>query len=819
MNRKAIVIGAGFGGLAGALRLRARGYEVEIIDASSRPGGRAKVTERGGFIFDEGPTIITAPFLIDELFALFGRKTEDYLTLTEVDPWYRIRFDDGARFDYSGSLEKTLSEIKRFEPSDADRYLNFLKHTENIFQVGFEELGDQPFTTPWSMVRLLPKMARLRSYLSVFGNTAAYIKNPHLRKVFSFHPLLVGGNPFTTTSIYSLIHFLERKWGVHFAMGGTGNLVKGLVRLLEEEGVGLTMGKKVDHIIVENGKAAGVALANGERRMADIVVANADAPTVYQHLIDARYRKKWTDRRINRMRFSMGLFVLYFGANRTYPQIAHHEILLGPRYKGLIKDIFEGDSLPRDFSLYLHAPTRTDATMAPPGCESFYALVPVPNLQAPIDWATEGPRLRDRVIDHLEATVLPGLSDAVTEDFHVTPTHFRDNLHSLHGAGFSVQPILTQSAYFRFHNRSEDIGNLFFVGAGTQPGAGLPGVLCSAKVMERLLPESSRSTVGPARNRTAVIGKAMPPCAEETNAARIMAHHATTFNQAAKLLPEREREEFAVLYAFCRFADDVVDKGDDAEAAARLLEKIKGDLRAGSSGLVHVNRFLELAARRKVPIEFALDLLDGMTRDLKTVRIQTWSELIRYCYRVASTVGMMICYLLDVRNPRAFRFAADLGIAMQLTNIARDIAEDFEQNRIYIPCEAIDHHVLELALKSKNETARQALFQANRALLGRAERYYRSSDQGIHFLPGRARWAILTASRNYEAIGSVIRSLGPRFLDTRAYTSRTRKLVTTARAAGELIFNPLYRRGPVPLVHESGLHTALVGLLSTKYLD
>ncbi len=491
---QAIVIGAGLGGLAAALRLRARGYGVTLVDRLDQLGGRAAVYRRNGFVFDAGPTVVTAPFLFDELFQLFGKRMADYLRMVPLAPWYRIRFHDGRTFDYGGTVADTEAEIRRFNPADVEGYRRFLARTREIFAVGFTQLGDLPFHDVRAMLRIVPTMIRLQSYRSVYGFVAKYIRHPALRQVFSFQPLLVGGNPFTTTSIYTLIHYLEREWGIHFAMGGTASIVAALGSLLDEEGVTVRLGATVEEITCERhgGRArtrvTGVRLAGGERLRADVVVANADAPFVYQRLIAPEFRRKWTNRRLRRLKYSMGLFVLYFGTRRTYPDLAHHMILLGPRYKGLLADIFNGHRLPHDFSLYLHAPTRTDPSMAPAGCEAFYVLAPVPNLQGSIDWSLEGPRLKDRIIDHLEDTVLPGLREHLVEQFYVTPEHFRDTLLSLHGTGFSIQPILQQSAYFRFHNRSEDVDGLFLVGAGTHPGAGMPGVLSSAKVLDRLLP-------------------------------------------------------------------------------------------------------------------------------------------------------------------------------------------------------------------------------------------------------------------------------------------------------------------------------------------
>ena len=487
--QKAVVVGAGLGGIAAALRLRAKGHRVTLIDRLDKLGGRAYAYERNGFVFDAGPTVVTAPFLIEELFTLFGRRMADYLTMVPLTPWYRIRFDDGRTFDYGGSVEDTLAEIRKFEPADVEGYRRFLARSKDIFDVGFTELGDQPFLSAWSMMRIIPKMVSLGSHRSVYGFVSQYLRNEQLRQVFSFQPLLVGGNPFTTTSIYALIHYLEREWGIHFAMGGTGAIVRAFGRLMDELDVTVRLGETVEDIMVEEGRATGVRLAGGETLPADLVVANADAPFVYRHMLPPAARRQWTDAKVDRLKYSMGLFVLYFGTTRKYPGLAHHMILLGPRYKGLLREIFDGDRLPDDFSLYLHCPTVTDPSMAPDGCESFYVLAPVPNLQARnLDWAVEGPKLRDRIVAFLDRTVVPGLRETITEDFYVTPEHFRDTLLSQHGAGFSIQPILTQSAWFRFHNASEDVEGLYLVGAGTHPGAGMPGVLTSAKVIEHLIP-------------------------------------------------------------------------------------------------------------------------------------------------------------------------------------------------------------------------------------------------------------------------------------------------------------------------------------------
>ena len=508
MTQHAIVIGAGFGGIAAALRLRKRGYRVTLVEQQDQLGGRAVVHRRGGFTFDMGPTVITAKFLFDELFELFGKRREDYVKFVDVDPWYRIQFADRSFFDYGGTIEQMLEQIGKFSASDARGYMKFLEHSRRIFEVGFVELGDKPFHTLGSMLRCAPQMIRLGAWRSVYRLASKYIKNEKLRRVFSFQPLLVGGNPFNTTSIYSLIHYLEREWGVQYAMGGTGKLVAALGKLMEEEGIEIRLNAAVTGFrILEDlqtpippdiVEVTRVALAGGEEIAADIVVCNADAPFVWTNWIPARFRSRKSRDWLPRLKYSMGLFVLYFGTTRQYPEMKHHTILLGEKYEQLLHEMFDLKQLEMsDFSLYLHRPTATDPSMAPPGCDAWYVLCPVPNLQpstgsgqeANVDWKTMGPRYRDLIVTHLERVALPELSKYIVEDFYVTPENFRDKLSTLHGTGFSIQPTLGQSAYFRFHNKAPGIENLYFVGAGTHPGAGLPGVLCSAKVLEQILPD------------------------------------------------------------------------------------------------------------------------------------------------------------------------------------------------------------------------------------------------------------------------------------------------------------------------------------------
>lgn len=488
---QAIVVGAGFGGIASALRLRAKGYEVQLIDRCGMLGGRAQVYEREGFRHDAGPTVITAPFLLAELFNLFGEQMEDHLKLVPLNPWYRFEFSDGGHFNYGGTLDETLDEISRIEPRDRAGYLALLNHSRRIFDVGFTELSAQPFHRFSTMVKQLPRLVGLRNYETVWSLVKRHLYSEKLRQAFSIQPLLVGGNPFDTTSIYGLIHFLERAYGVHFAIGGTGAITAALGRLMERHGVKIQLATSVDSIVVEDGRAAAVRLENGTKLEADVVVSNVDAAHLYRHMITPEAQARSARLKLAAAHYSMGLFVLYFGTTRTYPKVAHHTIWMGPRYRELLNDIFHRKILAEDFSLYLHRPTATDPSFAPPGCDSFYVLCPVPNQQANIDWAMEGPRLRNRIVAALDRTILPGLSTTITADFYKTPASFAEDYLSVHGAGFSVAPLFRQSAWFRFHNRAEGIRNLYLTGAGTHPGAGLPGVLCSAKVVDALIPAAT----------------------------------------------------------------------------------------------------------------------------------------------------------------------------------------------------------------------------------------------------------------------------------------------------------------------------------------
>ncbi len=506
MGKNIIVIGSGFGGLAAALRLQAAGHRVHILEKRDKLGGRAYVYEVNGFHFDGGPTVVTAPYMFDELFAAAGKERSDYVDFVPVDPFYRIFDHQGRHFDYNGETGFILDQIERWNPADRAGYLEFIKGIKDIFQTGMA-LIDRPFLQFSDMLKVVPDLVRLQSYRSVYGYVSQFIEDEFLRRVFSFHPLLIGGNPFDSTSIYALIHYLEREWGVWYAMGGTGRIVSGLGQAFEEIGGRVTFGAEVDEIRIEDGKAVGVSLKDGRYFPADVVVSNADVATTYLNMIDKRHRGlRNSDFRYRRLtKYSMSLFVIYFGTRRRYldSPLVHHNIILGERYRHLLHDIFERKELPEDFSLYLHMPSLTDPSIAPEGCENFYVLSPVPHLGSGTDWARAAGPYRDKIIGFLEENYLPDLRANIIAEHHIDPAHFAGTLNSYQGSAFSVQPILTQSAWFRPHNRSEDIHNLYFVGAGTHPGAGLPGVLASGKIAADLIGAGEAQRLQPLPERVA----------------------------------------------------------------------------------------------------------------------------------------------------------------------------------------------------------------------------------------------------------------------------------------------------------------------------
>lgn len=485
---RAVVIGSGFGGLSAAIRLQAKGIPTTLVEKRDKLGGRAYCFEQDGFTFDAGPTVITAPEAIEELFEVAGKSMADYVDLVPVNPFYRLYWDDGVQFDYTNDDAHLEAQIKKLRPGDVEGYRKFYEYSKEVFKQGYSELVHVPFLSFWDMIRVAPQLLRLKAHRSVFSTVSSYVKEPHLREAFSFHSLLIGGNPFSASSIYTLIHHLERKWGVHFPKGGTHALVRGLGKLFEDLGGEIRLNSEVEGIATDKGQVSAVKLKSGERLVCDLAVSNAEVMHTYRDLLKNVGEVEPTRRKLKRSSFSMSLFLIYFGVEGKYPNLVHHNILFGPRYKGLLNDIFNKGILADDFSLYLHAPSKTDPTLAPPGCETFYVLSPVPHLgKLNIDWKVEGPKYAERILTYLESKHIPGLKKNLRTMRIFTPEDFRDTLNSHLGSAFSLEPTLIQSAYFRMHNRDANVKGLYLVGAGTHPGAGVPGVINSAKATVKVI--------------------------------------------------------------------------------------------------------------------------------------------------------------------------------------------------------------------------------------------------------------------------------------------------------------------------------------------
>lgn len=488
--KKTAVIGAGFGGLALAIRLQAAGIPTLLLEQRDKPGGRAYVYQDHGFTFDAGPTVITDPSAIEELFTLAGKQMKEYVDLLPVAPFYRLCWENGNIFNYDNDQAQLEQQIAQFNPRDVEGYRQFLDYSRAVFKEGYLKLGTVPFLSFRDMIRAAPQLARLQAWRSVYSKVAGYIEDEHLRQAFSFHSLLVGGNPFATSSIYTLIHALEREWGVWFPRGGTGALVNGMVKLFEDLGGEVALKAKVSRLETEGDNVKAVHLQDGRVFPTRAVASNADVVHTYNDLLSEHAGSTAQARSLKGKRMSNSLFVLYFGLNHHHDQLAHHTVCFGPRYRELIDEIFNHDGLAEDFSLYLHAPCVTDPSLAPAGCGSYYVLAPVPHLgTANLDWSVEGPRLRDRIFDYLEQHYMPGLRSQLVTHRMFTPFDFRDELNAYQGSAFSVEPILSQSAWFRPHNRDKHLHNLYLVGAGTHPGAGIPGVIGSAKATAGLMLE------------------------------------------------------------------------------------------------------------------------------------------------------------------------------------------------------------------------------------------------------------------------------------------------------------------------------------------
>jgi phytoene desaturase len=797
MRKRVAIIGSGFGGLSTAIRLQAAGIDVTIFEKRDKPGGRAYVYEDNGFTFDAGPTVITAPHCLEELFEVSGRSMDAYVKLLPVSPLYRLCWDDGFRFEYTNDLDETIRQIRQFAPEDEAGYRKFLEYTREVFDEGYTKLAHVPFLDFRSMLRVAPQLVRLQAFRSVYSMVSKYVKNRYLREAFSFHSLLVGGDPFQTSSIYTLIHFLERKWGVYFAQGGTGALIRGLVRLFQELGGTIRTNVEIEEIATSDGRVVGVLPRGGSLERFDAVVSNADVYRTYRDLLKREARLDRTRRRLARQHYSMSLFLIYFGTRRLYPDQAHHSVLFGPRYRGLLGDIFKNGKLSEDFSLYLHAPTRTDPTVAPEGCENFYVLSPVPHLGLlPIDWKEEGPRYADRILRYLERKYLPDLRRNIIVQRIFTPKDFETELNAHFGSAFSIDPRLTQSAYFRVHNRDGHVRGLYFAGAGTHPGAGIPGTVNSGKATATLLLQdlTEPQLVGSARATERVAGPVAalegPPVAPATLGARCrdaIRDGSKSFAMAAKLFAPETREASFALYAFCRHCDDTVDRSLSPDELRQRVEGLERSVRATFRGEPPPNVAFQAlgvyARRHRIPEEYALELVRGMAMDAEGRRYRTLDELLLYCHRVAGVVGLMLSHAMGVTSDRALRHAADLGLAMQLTNIARDVVEDARLGRVYLPEEWLE--AAGLVPEDVGDRAHALrVHGVVQRLLDEADARYRSGQQGLKYLPVRSALAVATALRVYRAIGERVRADGARAWDCRARTSRWRKLVAVFEGMG-----------------------------------
>ncbi len=490
---KACIIGAGFGGLALAVRLQSAGIETTLVEARDKVGGRAYVWERESFTFDAGPTVITDPDALRELWALSDSDMDDDVALLPVSPFYRLNWTDGTVFDYSNDEVALRHEIARISPHDLGGYEEFLRYAAGVYQEGYVKLGHEAFLDFGSMVKAAPALARYQAWRSVYSMVSAYVKDEHLRQALSFHTLLIGGNPMTTSAIYALIHKLEKDGGVWWAKGGTNKLARGMAALFERLGGTLRLGEKVVQVHTLGDQVTEVECASGWKQRFDAIASNGDIMHTYRDLLSGSMRGNAMARKLAKRRFSPSLFIVHFGLEGTWPGIPHHTILFGPRYGELLEDIFDHGVLPRDFSIYLHHPTVTDPSMAPAGKSTFYALVPVAHLgKLPIDWKEVGPILERRILDEVGRRLIPDIHDRIVTRFHYAPTDFEADFSASHGSGFSLEPILSQSAWFRGHNRDDQLKNFYLVGAGTHPGAGIPGVVGSAKATAKLMLEQLR---------------------------------------------------------------------------------------------------------------------------------------------------------------------------------------------------------------------------------------------------------------------------------------------------------------------------------------
>ncbi|MBM4303651.1 MAG: phytoene desaturase [Deltaproteobacteria bacterium] len=784
-QKRVAVIGSGFGGLAAAIRLQSAGIQTTIYEKRDIPGGRAYVFKQDGFSFDAGPTVITAPDCLKDLFKLSGRNLEDYCELIPVTPLYKLFWEDGNTFDYTADIDETLRQIEKKSPGDAENYKKFLNYSKEVFDAGYTELAHVPFLNFWSMMRVAPELVKLQAHRSVYSMVSKFIKDKQLAQAFSFHSLLVGGNPFKTSSIYTLIHYLERKWGVYFAKGGTHALVMALVKLFEDLGGKIHCNAEVDEIVTQEGRIVGIKNKKGELTSYDMVVSNADVAHTYRELLKQTPELSSMRKKIEKMHYSMSLFLIYFGTNKQYPHLAHHNVLFGPRYKELLQDIFSNGVLPDDFSLYLHAPTRTDASLAPPGCENFYVLSPVGHLgKLDIDWKVEGPKYAEKILKYLDERYIPGLRRHLVTQRVFTPEDFKTELNAFHGSAFSLEPRLTQSAYFRTHNRDAKVQGLYFVGAGTHPGAGVPGVVGSAQATADLILQDVQEPIELRTGQKAVL----------EHCQRMIEVGSRSFSFASKLFDPAAKQAAFCLYGWCRFCDDEIDqaKSHQKERVERLYQQTQAAYEAKSDLPVEFRALSLIVNQYQIPSVYPLELIEGMRMDVEKTHYETVADLNLYCYRVAGVVGLMMCHIMGVSEQSALKNAADMGMAMQMTNIARDILEDFNMGRVYLPAQWLKE--VELCATDVGDIKhRQAVAYLVRRLVKQAQSYYESGNRGLKYLSFRAALAVAVASCVYSAIGKKVVRRGELAWDTRTVVSGWEKIFCAVQGFGLVLMTLPYR--------------------------
>ncbi|HET9124270.1 MAG TPA: phytoene desaturase family protein [Solirubrobacteraceae bacterium] len=754
---RVIVIGAGLGGLAVALRLQGMGAEVTVVERAPSPGGRASQLRDGPYTWDTGPSLITMPWVLEESFAAGGLDLAREVTLRQLDPLYRIRWAGEERtFEFSSEREALTAQVARFSEADARRLPEFLAALAPIYEQGMLDAGRRPMQDVRSFVGLLPTMSRLRAAGPLYDFVARYFQHPRVREAFSFHSLFIGGDPFRVPAIYGALVHLQIAEGGWYTDGGVYSLVKAMARPLD-----IRCGATVERIETSGGRASGVRLQGGERIDADVVVSGADV------LRTDRLLGRGAS--LRRLRPTMSCFLLYLGLDRAQPRLRHHTLLVGPDYREFIRTVTRGRTLPGTLSTYVHAPARTEPGMASPGGDSLAILLPVPNLAADVDWPGTADALRARVIDDLERVHgLEGLGASIRAEHRWTPLDFAERFLAVDGNAFSVEPTLNQSALGRPGNRVGGVDGVYRVGAGTHPGAGIPGVLLGAAVTAGLIAADAgrRTRIRPPRDT--------PAEQAVTEARAVTERRATTFALACRLLPADVRDDVYLLYLIFRTLDDLVDDG--APAAARRVAAVAAWARRAGGEVTEETRALsELAARHPIPRDAVAAFCEGMEQDLAGPRFTTEREVDRYCYRVAGTVGVVIAAILGSDEPEEARAcAAALGMAMQRTNILRDIDEDRAAGRVYVSDASLGRYGGSLAPGDRGPLVR--------ALIARADALYEEGLAGVRTLR-RGRGAILVAARLYREILREIERSGLGATPGRAVVPARRRLAVLAGTA------------------------------------